>query len=61
MLYNWTIIDLYDRSVATQVKSKDGITSDSALADPLKALHSQKRKLENLILHFDQGSQFTSN
>ena len=36
------------------------ITSDLAIITLEKALQSQKKKTENLILHSDQGSQFTS-
>ena len=59
MRYNCTIIDLYDRSVVASETGK-WITSDLAILTLEKAIHSQKRKPENLILHSDQGSQFTS-
>jgi len=59
MRYNCTIIDLYDRSVVASETGK-WITSDLAILTLEKALHSQKRRPENLILHSDQGSQFTS-
>lgn len=36
------------------------ITSDLAITTLDKAICSQKKKLENLVLHSDQGSQFTS-
>ena len=57
--YNCTIIDLYDRSVVASETGK-WITSDLAIRTLEKALCSQKKKPENLILHSDQGSQFTS-
>jgi transposase InsO family protein len=57
--YNCTIIDLYDRSVIASETGK-WITSDLAIRTLEKALHSQKKKPRNLILHSDQGSQFTS-
>ena len=59
MRYNCTIIDLYDRSVVASETGK-WITSDLAIMALEKALHSQKKKPQNLILHSDQGSQFTS-
>ena len=59
MRYNCTIIDLYDRSVVASETGK-WITSDLAIMTLEKALHSQKKKPQNLILHSDQGSQFTS-
>ena len=59
MRYNCTIIDLYDRRVVASETGK-WITSDLAILTLEKALHSQKRRPENLILHSDQGSQFTS-
>lgn len=57
--YNCTIIDLYDRSV---VASETGrwITSELAIQTLDKALKSQKARTKNLILHSDQGCQFTS-
>lgn len=57
--YNCTIIDLYDRSV---VASENGnwITSDLAIKTLAKALHAQEFVPDGLILHTDQGSQFTS-
>ena len=59
MRYNCTIIDLYDRSVVASETGK-WITSDLAISTLEKALNSQRKKPENLILHSDQGSQFTS-
>ena len=57
--YNCTIIDLYDRSV---VSSQTGrwITSELAIETLQKALSAQKIIPKNLILHSDQGTQFTS-
>lgn len=57
--YNCTIIDLHDRSVVASETDK-WITSDLAIKTLEKALNSQKHKPTNLILHSDQGSQFTS-
>ena len=57
--YNCTIIDLFDRSV---VASEMGayITSDLAKETLKKAIHSVKGVPKGLILHSDQGVQFTS-
>lgn len=57
--YNCTIIDLYDRSVVASETGK-GITSELAIQALEKALKSQKVKPKGLILHSDQGCQFTS-
>ena len=57
--YNCTIIDLFDRSVVASENGK-WITSQLAISTLEKALMSQKTFPENLILHSDQGSQFTS-
>ena len=57
--YNCSIIDLYDRSV---VASENGrwITSDLAIRALQKALNATGCRPEDLILHSDQGSQYTS-
>ena len=57
--YNCTIIDLYDRSVAASVNDRF-ITSDLAIRAVDKAIRSTGCDPEGLILHSDQGSQFTS-
>lgn len=57
--YNCTIIDLYDRSVVASITDRH-ITSDLAIRTLQKALGSQSSRKEKLILHSDQGSQFTS-
>ncbi len=57
--YNCTIIDLYDRSVIASITDKN-ITSDLAIRTLKKALESQPKINGELILHSDQGSQFTS-
>ena len=59
MRYNCTIIDLFDRSVVASETGK-WITSDLAIKTLEKALGCQRKKPENLILHSDQGSQFTA-
>lgn len=57
--YNCSIIDLYDRSI---VASKNGryITSELAVDTLKKALIATGCNADELILHSDQGSQFTS-
>jgi len=57
--YNCTIIDLYDRSVVASITDKN-ITSDLAIRTLKKALADHNVTPENLILHSDQGSQYTS-
>ena len=57
--YNCTIIDLYDRSVIASITDRT-ITSDLAIRTLKKALTSQRTVADGLILHSDQGSQFTS-
>lgn len=57
--YNCTIIDLYDRSVIASITDCH-ITSDLAIRTLQKALDSQPAIIGELILHSDQGSQYTS-
>ena len=57
--YNCTIIDLHDRSVIASITDRN-ITSDLAIRTLRKALESQPTVKEGLILHSDQGSQYTS-
>ena len=58
--YNCSIIDLYDRSVIASITDKH-ITSDLAKRTLQKALDSQQGiDTGRLILHSDQGSQYTS-
>ena len=57
--YNCTVIDLYDRSVVASITDRH-ITSDLAIRTLKKALESQHSIKEGLILHSDQGSQYTS-
>ena len=58
MRYNCSIIDLYDRSVVATLNSSY-INTDLAKATLEKALMAEK-PTEGLILHSDQGCQFTS-
>lgn len=58
--YNCTIIDLYDRSVVGSVTGKE-ITAELAKATLSKAIEDNPSAKEaGLILHSDQGTQFTS-
>ena len=57
--YNCTIIDLHDRSVIASITDRH-ITSDLAIRTLQKALESQPTIKGELILHSDQGAQFTS-
>lgn len=57
--YNCTIIDLYDRSVIASITDRT-ITSDLAIRTLQKAMDSQPKINGDLILHSDQGTQFTS-
>jgi len=57
--YNCTIIDLHDRSVVASENGKF-ITSDLAMRTLDKAIHAQHCDASQLILHSDQGVQFTS-
>lgn len=59
VLYNCTIIDLHDRSVVASITDRN-ITSDLAIRTLRKALDSQHPAKKDLILHSDQGSQYTS-
>ena len=58
--YNCTIIDLHDRSVIASITDKH-ITADLAKRTLQKAIDSQPGlDTSRLILHSDQGSQYTS-
>ena len=57
--YNCSIIDLYDRSVVASVTDRH-ITSDLAIRTLQKALDAKPKRNGELILHSDQGSQYTS-
>ena len=57
--YNCTIIDLYDRSVIASITDRN-ITSDLAIRTLQKALDAQHLTKGGVILHSDQGSQYTS-
>lgn len=57
--YNCSIIDLHDRSVVASLNGKE-ITAELAVNTLKKAIASQLPQNGQLILHSDQGSQFTS-
>lgn len=57
--YNCSILDLYDRSIIASITDKN-INSDLVIRTLKKALESQPKIQDELILHSDQGSQFTS-
>lgn len=57
--YNCSILDLHDRSVVASITDKH-ITSDLAIRTVKKALEAQPSIKDDLILHSDQGSQYTS-
>ena len=57
--YNCTIIDLYDRSVIASITDRN-ITSDLAIRTLQKALDAQHLTKGGVILHSEQGSQYTS-
>lgn len=57
--YNCAIIDLHDRSVVAGITDRH-IASDLAIRTLKKALDSRRISKDGLILHSDQGSQYTS-
>ena len=56
--YNCTILDLYDRSIVASLNSNK-IDSELAI-NTLKIALKQAKSSKNIILHSDQGSQYTS-
>lgn len=57
--YNCSILDLHDRSIVASLTDRH-ITADLAIRTVRKALTSQPAIKGKIILHSDQGSQFTS-
>lgn len=57
--YNCAVLDLHDRSVVASITDKS-ITSDLAIRTVKKALETQPAITGHLILHSDQGTQYTS-
>lgn len=57
--YNCTIIDLFNRGVVASI-TDTRITSDLAIRTLKKAIESRSGSCEGVLLHSDQGVQFTS-
>lgn len=57
--YNCSILDLYDRSVVASL-TDSAITSDLAIRTLKQALEAQPVRKGDLLLHSDQGVQYTS-
>lgn len=57
--FNCSILDLCDRSIVASITDRY-ITADLAIRTVKKALGSQPKLRAPLLLHSDQGSQFTS-
>ena len=57
--YNCTILDLHDRSVVASITDRQ-LTSELAIRTLQKALDSQRPSKDSLLLHSDQGSQYTA-
>ena len=57
--YTCTILDLYDCSVIASITDRN-MNSDLAIRTLKKVLESQTSMKDGLILHFDQGAQYTS-
>lgn len=58
MYYNCSVLDIYDRSIVASITGKN-INSELAIKAVRTAL-SQAKKSKKIMLHSDQGSQFTS-
>lgn len=56
--YNWSILDLYDRSIVVSITVRE-ITSELAIKALRKGLKKVKKIRNKIILHSDQGSQYT--
>ena len=59
MRYDCSILDLHDRSVAASITDRH-ITTDLTIRTLQKALDPQPAIKRELILHSDQGAQYTS-
>lgn len=57
--YNCSILDLHDRSIIASITDKH-ITSALAIRAVKKDLETQTTICDELILHSDQGNQYTS-
>ena len=57
--YNCSILDLYDRSIVASITARE-MTSELAIKTLEKALRKVKKIRNKIILHSDQGSQYSS-
>jgi len=57
--YNCSILDLYDRSIVATLNGKE-ITSELAINTLKLALNKAGKITNQIIIHSDQGSQYTS-
>ena len=57
--YNCSILDLYDRSIVSSITARE-MTSDLAIKTLERALKGLKKSRNKIILHSDQGSQYSS-
>ena len=57
--YNCSILDLYDRSIVSSITARE-MTSELAIKTLEKALRKVKKIRNKIILHSDQGSQYSS-
>ena len=57
--YNCSILDLYNRSIVSSITARE-MTSDLAIKALEKALRKVKKIRNKIILHSDQGSQYSS-
>ena len=56
--YNCSILDLYDRSIVASITARE-MTSELAIKTLEKALRKVKKIRNKIILHSDQGSQYS--
>lgn len=57
--YNCSILDLYDRSIVSSITARE-MTSELAIETLERAIKGIKKRRGKIILHSDQGSQYTS-
>ena len=57
--YNCSILDLYDRSIVASITARE-MTSELAIKTLEKGLRKVKKIRNKIILHNDQGSQYSS-
>ena len=57
--YNCSILDLYDRSIVASITARE-MTSELAIKTLEKALRKVKKIRNKIILHSNQGSQYSS-